>query len=257
MAPTPGPRPSAEPVRIAVWSGPRCRSTALLRSWESRPDTAVTDEPLYGVYLAATGLDHPGRDDVLAALLTDWREVAAALTGPVPGGAPVWVQKHMAHHLLPHVGREWLDDPSVRHAFLIRAPSALVVSLDRVWSGPSLADTGLPQQVELFERTRRRTGTAPPVVDADDLLADPPGVLAALCARLGVPFDPAMLSWAPGPRDTDGVWAPHWYEGVWRSTGFGSSRPEAVVVPARLRPLVEAARPLYEALATWRLRAEG
>lgn len=243
------------PLRVAVWSGPRCRSTALLRAWESRADTAVSDEPLYGVYLASTGLDHPGRDEILAALPTDWRDVAAALTGPVPDGADVWVQKHMAHHLLPHVGREWLDAPDWRHAFLIRDPAALVVSLDKVWPGPALPDTGLPQQVELFERTRQRTGAVPPVVDADDLLADPPGVLAALCARLGVPFDDAMLAWAPGPRDSDGVWAPHWYDSVWRSTGWGTPRAEATVVPERLRPLVEAAQPLYDALAEHRITA--
>ena len=145
------------PLRVAVWSGPRCRSTALLRAWESRADTAVSDEPLYGVYLASTGLDHPGRDEILAALPTDWRDVAAALTGPVPDGADVWVQKHMAHHLLPHVGREWLDAPDWRHAFLIRDPAALVVSLDKVWPGPA---------TQHVLEAQRDGGTMPPEVQA-------------------------------------------------------------------------------------------
>lgn len=245
-------RPSlrlAMPVRIAVWSGPRCRSTALLRSWESRRDTAVTDEPLYGVYLAATGLDHPGRDAVLASQPTDWREVAAVLAGPAPEGAAVWVQKHMAHHLLPDVGRAWLDGPLFRHAFLVRDPAALVVSLDRVWPGPTLEDTGLPQQAELFRRVRQR-GAAPPVVDADALLREPERVLRALCDRLGVPFDRAMLSWAPGPRASDGVWAEHWYGSVYASTGFGAPpEPADVEIPDRLRPLVEAAQPYYSLLS--------
>ena len=237
-----------------MWSGPRCRSTALMRAWESRPDTAVVDEPLYGVYLAATGLDHPGRDAILDAMPIDWRDVAGALAGPVPDGAAVWYQKHMAHHLLPEVGRGWLDDPSFRHAFLIRNPAALVVSLDRVWPDPSLADTGLPQQVELFDRVRQRGGAPPAVVDADDLLRDPPGTLRALCAALDVAFDVAMLAWPPGPRDSDGVWAEHWYANVWESTGFGEPRePPPVNVPARLAPLVDAARPLYEQLAAERL----
>ncbi|WP_420454961.1 HAD family hydrolase [Rubrivirga sp.] len=244
----------AEPVRVAMWSGPRNLSTALMRSWGSRPDTAVVDEPLYAVYLSATGLDHPGRDAVLASQPTDWREVAAALSGPVPGGAPVWVQKQMAHHLLPHVGRAWLDAPSFRHAFLIRDPAAVVVSLDRVTPGPALDDTGLPQQVELFERMADRDGVAPPVIDTADLLRDPRGVLSALCAALGLPFDPAMLAWAPGPRATDGVWAEHWYGSVWASTTFGPPRDEAPDVPDRLRPLVEACRPLYDRLAAERLR---
>ncbi len=236
-----------------MWSGPRNLSTALMRSWESRPDTAVVDEPLYAVYLAATGLDHPGRDAVLASQPTDWREVAVTLSGPVPAGAPVWYQKHMAHHLLPRVGRAWLDAPSFRHAFLIRDPAAMVVSLDKVTPDPALADTGLPQQVELFDRMAQRGGAAPPVIDAADVLRDPEAALQALCARLGVAFDPAMLAWAPGPRPTDGAWAPHWYASVEASTGFAPPRAEAVTVPDRLAPLVDACRPLYDTLASRRL----
>lgn len=236
-----------------MWSGPRNLSTALMRSWGSRPDTAVVDEPLYAVYLAATGLDHPGRDPVLASQPSSWQEVAATLAGPVPGGVRVWYQKHMAHHLLPHVGRGWLDDASFRHAFLIRDPAAMVVSLDKVTPDPTLADTGLPQQVELFDRMAQRDGAAPPVVDAADVLRGPEATLRALCARLGVPFDPAMLSWAPGPRATDGAWAPHWYASVERSTGFAPPRAEAAEVPDRLAPLVDACRPLYDALASHRL----
>ena len=231
-----------------MWSGPRNLSTALMRAWESRPDTAVVDEPLYAVYLAATGLDHPGRADVLAAQPTDWRTVAKTLAGPAPGGAPVWYQKHMAHHLLPSVERGWLDDPSFRHAFLIRDPASVVVSLDRVTPDPSLDDTGFPQQVELFERARQRGGV-PPVVDTADLLRDPQGVLRALCAALSLPFDPAMLAWPPGPRATDGVWAPHWYDAVWASTGFAPPRTATPDVPARLAPVVHAAAPLYRHLA--------
>ncbi|MEM7788081.1 MAG: HAD family hydrolase, partial [Bacteroidota bacterium] len=216
-------------------------------------DTAVVDEPLYAVYLAATGLDHPGREAVLRAQSTDWREVAGVLAGPVPEAAPLWYQKHMAHHLLPHVGRDWLDAPSFRHAFLVREPAAMLVSLDRVTPDPRLGDTGLPQQVELFERTADRLGEAPPVVDAADVLRAPEAVLRALCSRLGVGFDPAMLAWAAGPRPTDGVWAEHWYGSLWRSTGFGAPRPEAAEVPRRLGAVLDAARPLYERLAAVRL----
>ncbi|MEM0964140.1 MAG: HAD family hydrolase [Bacteroidota bacterium] len=247
----------SSPIRIAMWSGPRCRSTALLRAWESRADTAVVDEPLYAAYLDATGLDHPARDAILASQPTRWRTVAEALTGPVPGDAEIWYQKHMAHHLLAHVGRDWLDDPSFRHAFLIRDPASLIVSLDKVWPDPSLADTGLPQQVELFERARQR-GETPPVVDADDLLRDPEGTLRALCSALGIAFDPSMLAWSHGPRDSDGVWAAHWYASVWASAGFGTPRePAPAEVPDRLAPLVKQARPLYEGLAQASLTAAG
>ncbi|MDX1532502.1 MAG: hypothetical protein R3362_13305, partial [Rhodothermales bacterium] len=163
----------------------------------------------------------------------------------------VYYQKHMAHHLLPEVGRDWLA--GLRHAFLIRDPAEMLASLARVLPEPRLEDTGLPQQVELFERTAAGAGAPPPVLDARDVLEDPEGLLRALCAALGVPFDPAMLRWAPGPRPTDGVWGRHWYGTLWRSTGFEPYRPKAEPMPDRLRPLLDACEPLYRRLYRHRL----
>ncbi len=243
------------PVRIAMWSGPRNLSTALMRAWGSRADTAVVDEPLYAAYLAATGLEHPAREAVLESQPVDWRAVAEALLGPVPEGKAVFYQKHMAHHLLPAVGRAWLG--GLRHAFLIREPAGMLASLARVTPDVTAADTGLPQQVALFEQTAERLGHAPPVIDAADVLADPPGVLAALCAALVVAYDPAMLAWAPGPRPEDGIWAPHWYSAVYASTGFAAPRApdEAPDVPDALRGVLDACRPLYDGLTAHRLTA--
>ena len=147
-----------------MWSGPRNVSTALMRSFESRSDTAVCDEPLYAHYLAETGLPHPGRGEILARCDADWRSVAAHLVGPVPGDKPLWYQKHMAHHLLPGVGRGWLEQ--LEHAFLIRDPRGMLVSLDKVTPDPRVQDTGLPQQLALFEDVRARTGRTPPRVHA-------------------------------------------------------------------------------------------
>jgi hypothetical protein len=234
-------------VRLAMWSGPRNVSTALMRSFGSRTDTLVVDEPLYAFYLHATGIEHPGRNEVTASQPTDWRSVARALTGPLPEGVDVHYQKHMAHHLLPEVDRDWLS--GLTHAFLIRDPAHVVASYAKVRGEPTLADLGYPQQVELF----RRSGG--PVVDAADLLHDPATVLASLCAAVGIGYDPAMLSWQPGRRDTDGVWAPWWYAGVEASTGFAAPDPRPVVVPDRLAGLVDAARPYYEELAARRLVA--
>lgn len=246
--------PIAAPVRIALWSGPRNISTALMRSWESRADTAVVDEPLYAFYLDKTGLDHPGRDEILASQPAHWRAVAAALSGPVPGGRPIFYQKHMAHHLLPEVGRAWLGGAEFRHGFLIRRPRAMLASLAKVIPNPRVEDTGLPQQAELFERLAEARGAPPPVLDARDVLEDPEGLLRALCAVLGVPFDPAMLAWAPGPRATDGVWARHWYASVERSTGFDPPRPEgAAEVPVHLESVLAACRVHYAALHAHRL----
>jgi hypothetical protein len=232
-------------IRVAMWSGPRNVSTALMRSFGARPDTLVVDEPLYAYYLAATGLDHPGRAEVLAGQPTGWPEVAAHLTGPLPPDVRVHYQKHMAHHLLPAVGREWLG--RLTNAYLIREPAQVVASYAKVRGEPTLADLGYGQQVELF---RAHGG---PVVDAADLLRDPPGVLARLCGALGIDYQPAMLSWPPGRRDSDGVWAPHWYAAVEASTGFAPYDPAPVRVPDRLRPLVEQARPYYDELAVHRI----
>ena len=235
-----------EPVRIAMWSGPRTLSTATMRAWGNRRDTAVVDEPLYACYLAATGLDHPGREAILASQPTDWRVVVRSLTGdPLPDGATIGYQKHMTHHVLPEVDLDAFT--GLRHAYLIRDPRRLAASYARVRERPTLADLGLPQQVALF----RRFGG--PVVDSDDLLRDPAGTLDRLCAALGVPFDPAMLSWPAGPRDTDGVWAPHWYASVAASTGFGPYRGSAADVPEHLEGLARECRPFYDELASRRI----
>jgi hypothetical protein len=237
-------------TRIAMWSGPRTVSTALMRAWENRPDTAVTDEPLYAFYLHRTNLPHPGREAVLASQPTDWRVALARLTGdPLPPGVSIGYAKHMTHHLLPEVDRAALAP--LRHAHLIRDPRELLASYARVRAEPTLADLGLAQQAEIFERF------GGPVVDSRDLLTGPEPVLRALCRALGVPFDHRMLSWPAGPRDSDGVWAPYWYDSVRASTGFAAYRPPDEPLPARLEPLAERCLPYYERLRRYRISAEG
>ena len=236
-----------------MWSGPRNISTALMRSWESRGDTAVWDEPLYAHYLRETGVDHPGRDEVVARHEGDWREVVARLLGPVPGAKPIFYQKHMAHHLLPDVDREWLD--RVRNGFLIRDPREMLISLARVTPRPTVEDTGLPQQLEIFERVAARRGSPPPVIDARDVLMDPEPLLTRLCEALGVPFQRAMLSWKPGPRETDGVWARHWYAAVEASRGFQPYVPKTEALPQRLAGVHAECEAIYRRLHAHRLQA--
>jgi len=235
-----------QPVRIAMWSGPRTVSTALMRSWENRPDTVVVDEPLYAFYLDRTGIDHPGRDEVIASQPTSWRAVINQLTaGSLPPGATVCYAKHMSHHLLPVVDRDALAP--LRHAFLIRDPGELLASYARVRATPTMDDLGLWQQAEIFDRF------GGPVIDARDLLDRPEAVLRALCAALGVPFRAEMLHWPAGPRDTDGVWAPHWYASVCRSTGFGPYRPPTAGLPPALAGLAQQCQPFYQRLHARRL----
>jgi len=241
-----------ETVRIALWSGPRNISTALMRSFGSRSDTVVCDEPLYAHSLQATSLDHPGRDEILKRHETDWRKVVAWLTGPLPEGKSVFYQKHMAHHLLPDVDRAWLT--GFRHAMLIREPREMLTSLIQVIPDPRLEDTGLPQQVELFSTEGQRAGRAPAVVDSKDLLDAPERILGKLCERLGIAFDPCMLTWQPGLRETDGCWAPIWYASVEKSTGFSPHVPKDDVVPQRLRDLHGRCCELYDRLHEHRIR---
>ncbi len=238
----------SETIRIAMWSGPRNISTAMMRAWDSRADTVVMDEPFYAAYLAATGLPHPMRDEVIAAHPMDWRTVAQDCASR--GGAAVVYQKHMCQHMIDGAPRDWMAN--VRHAFLIRPPGEVAASFSEQWDGMRAEDLGFARQAEIYAHVRDATGTAPPVIEARDVLSDPDGMLRALCAALGVAFDPAMLSWAPGPRPTDGIWAAHWYAAVDRSTGFAPPRP-ARPVPDALRPIVDACQPHYDQLAAARL----
>jgi hypothetical protein len=234
-------------TRIAMWSGPRNISTAMMRSFEARGDTAVTDEPFYSAYLHRTGIDHPLRDEVIASQSIDSREVAAALLGPVPGDKPIWYQKHMTLHLLEGFERDWMSQ--VLNAFLIRDPSAVLASYAAKRTHVTLADLGFVQQRRLFEREAERLGVPPPVVDAADILANPARTLERLCQALGIAYTPSMLGWPAGPRPADGIWAPAWYQSVERSTGFQARGVEtAVVLPPPLQRLADEAQPHYDAL---------
>jgi hypothetical protein len=245
-------------LRLAMWSGPRNVSTAFMRAWGNREDTVVVDEPFYAHYLDVTRMAHPGSDEILAHHERDWRRVVHSLLGPVPPGVRILYQKQMSHHLLPDMGREWLD--AVTHAFLIRDPRSMVASLGAKLESFDLLATGLPQQVEIFEHVLDRTGRTAPVLDSADLLRDPGAMLRKLCSALDVPFSDRMLWWPPGRRATDGIWAKHWYHRVEASTRFEpAGAPDDAVdrdLPPRLAAIEAQCRPLYERLRAHRLRAD-
>src|SRR5690348_8494821 len=238
-------------LRIAMWSGPRNISTAMMRAWENREDTAVIDEPFYAHYLVETGVEHPGRDDVIATQETDDAKVATALTGPIPGGKAIWYQKHMTQHMLPEMPLDWLDQ--VTNCFLIREPERVAASFTIQRPDAAVWELGFEQQARLFEHVCDKLGRAPPVIDAADVLNDPRGTLGALCAELGAPFSERMLCWPAGKRTSDGVWAPHWYSAVERSTGFAPYRPCDSKLSEFQQRLADACRPHYERLAKHRL----
>jgi Sulfotransferase domain len=239
------------PLHLAMWSGPRNISTAMMRAWENRGDCFVTDEPLYAHYLAHTGSDHPAADEVIAAGETDWRRVAAQLIGPVPEVKAIWYQKHMSHHLLPHIAHEWIHE--LTNVFLIRDPMDVVASYIKSRASVTAADIGLEQEARLFDQIAQRLGKAPPVIDADDFLKAPAAHLRALCHHLGIGFTERMLHWPPGPRASDGIWAPHWYASVWQSTGFEAWRQRSSSLSGAALRAADEARPWYEQLYQHRL----
>ena len=223
----------------------------MMRAWGNRDDTLVIDEPFYAYYLKATGVKHPGADEVIATGETDWRRVVAHLTGPVPNGKAVFFQKQMTHHLLSEVDRQWLG--AVTNCFLIRDPREVISSYIKKREDPALEDLGFVQQVGIFEFVRTQTNAIPPIIDAKDVLQNPERTLRLLCEAIGVEFSEAMLFWPAGLRDTDGVWAKHWYGEVAKTTSFQPYRATYCEVPQRFREIYDRSRECYERLYACRL----
>lgn len=230
-------------VRIAVWSGPRNLSTALMRSWENRPDTEVMDEPLYAAYLSATGHDHPMRAEILRSQSTDYHSAIETCLAPLDDGILISYQKHMTHHLLAETPLDWLE--RLTNVILLRDPRRVIASYTKKRADVTLDEIGLPQQVRLVAELGR-----PLVIDASSFLGDPEKHLRTICERAGVGFDRAMLEWPAGSRQSDGVWAPAWYDAVLASTGFAA--PSGPVPLPETDPshseLVEQAMDLYRDL---------
>lgn len=236
-------------ANIAMWSGPRNISTAMMYSFGNRPDFEAWDEPFYAFSLVHHGNDHPMRDEIIAADDSNWNSLVAKCLAP--SAKPHIYQKHMTHHMLPGYDRSWIN--GLTNAFLIRDPARVLASYTKKWSDVSLRDIGFVEQAEIFDQVCNHLGKPPPVVDADDILANPEKTLKQLCDGLGIAFDPAMLSWKAGPKPFDGVWAPHWYNSVWASTGFAEAPKEPVSLPPALQKIAEAALPYYRKMQAHRL----
>ena len=239
------------PRRIAMWSGPRNLSTAMMYAFAARGDCAVWDEPFFAAYLAATGVSHPMAAETIAAGETDPERVAAACLGPIPRGQSLFYQKHMTHHMIPGFDLGFMR--GLTNVFLIRHPARVVASYVRKRESPEPADLGFARQEELFDRVAQEMGSAPVVIDSADIRANPRGALERLCGALGIAFTGKMLHWPAGPKPFDGAWAPHWYGAVHRSTGFAEPEGPLPELSGRFAELAEAALPHYEALRRFAL----
>jgi hypothetical protein len=240
-----------KPVTIAMWSGPRNISTAMMYSFGNRPDCFAWDEPFYAFALRTHGNDHPMRDEIIAAYDSDWESLVAACLAPPPEGKRVFYQKHMTHHMLKGFDRFWIC--KLTNAFLIRRPERVLASYTKKWSDVTLRDIGFVEQAEIFDLVSDHLGRAPAVADADDVLEDPQGVLTRLCEACSIPFDDHMLSWPKGPKSFDGLWAPHWYNAVWESTGFTRPQKHDVELNSVLSKIADEAQPYYERLRRYKL----
>lgn len=236
---------------VAMWSGPRNISTAMMYAFGNRADCEAWDEPFYGFSLKHYGNDHPMRDDIIAGMETDWDRLVTKCT--TPSAKPLLYQKHMTHHMLEGFDRSFIN--TLSNAFLIRKPESVLASYAQKWSDVDLRAIGFVQQAEIYDQVTQSTGKVPPVVDAEDVLADPRGVLTELCTRLGVEFDDAMLSWPKGPKPFDGIWAPHWYNAAWQSEGFAKPIEKAAELPAVLQKIADSAQPYYERLKQHAIKA--
>ena len=235
-----------------MWSGPRNISTAMMRAWENRSDCAVWDEPLYGYYLFKTGVSHPGAAEIIADQGHDWLDIVRRCTGEAPNQKSVFYQKHMTLHLLPEMDRGWLS--KLTHCFLIRNPESVIASYAAVRDEVTLDDIGFVQQAELYDFVADLTQDEPLVIDSRDFLLDPEAMLNAICARLGLKFEPGMLQWPPGPRESDGIWGKYWYDSVWNSSGFAPYREKSLSLSARETGIADKARPYYQHLYRHRLQ---
>lgn len=241
-----------KPRIIAMWSGPRNISTAMMRSWGSRADTAVIDEPFYAHYLQQTQYDHPDADKVIATYETDWRKVVTQLIGEIPHNKSIYYQKHMTHHMLDHIDKSWMSE--VTNCFLIRDPRRMILSFEKVIPNPKADQMGLSQQVDIFQYVREMTGEIPIVISAKDVLTNPRETLSKLCDALDVPYDDAMLSWEAGQHESEGIWGKHWYKSLEKSTGFMPHQEDDRPVPEHLQPLLDECQRMYDQMAPYCIR---
>lgn len=232
-------------TRIAMWSGPRNISTAMMRSWGNRADCSVIDEPFYAYYLRNTQSPHPMFDEILASQANDFATVAKHLTTGDCNTA-LQYQKHMTHHMLAGCDLAWTT--SLQHCFLIRDPAYVVNSYTNSRGICTANDIGIKRQYDLFVQIGKLTGQQMPVIDSPSVLANPEHILRSLCESLQIRFDKDMLKWPQGRRSSDGVWARHWYHSVEASTGFGAPRQASFSLTKSQLEVVEEVMPYYEKL---------
>lgn len=212
----------------------------MMYAFAARGDCAVWDEPFYAAYLSGSGSNHPMRDAILASQPADPAAVVSGLLGGQMR-KPYSYFKLLTHHMLAGFPLDWAEDCVNVH--LIRHPARVIASYAKKREAPTLEDIGFVQQLALLDQL------GGVVVDSYDIRRDPARALQRLCDAIGLEFTPAMLTWPEGPKHFDGVWAPHWYDAVHRSTGFAGPEGPLPELTGEAQALCDAAMPLYRALS--------
>ena len=241
-------------VHIAMWSGPRNISSAMMRSFENRPDTTVTDEPFYAHYLVKTRIKHPLRKKIIQNSECNFDNIVTYLTGSIPDKKKIWYQKHMAHHNLPGMDIHWTEN--VTNCFLIRHPKEVILSYEKRFSIDSIDQLGYKQLCILFEFLKKETGKSPPVLDSRDILNHPREILNKLCDKIGISFMDQMLSWPSGRRKSDGMWGQYWYKNVEDSTGFQKYQEKNKILPDKLLSIFKESLSYFDKLYLHRIRPQ-
>tara|TARA_B000000475_G_scaffold268965_1_gene262261 strand:+ start:5063 stop:5788 length:726 start_codon:yes stop_codon:yes gene_type:complete len=241
-------------MKIAMWSGPRNISTALMRSFENRTDTFVSDEPFYAYFLNKSGENHPARQEILNNQSSDWDTVSSMLIGEIPNQKKVWYQKHMAHHIFKHSDLSWTK--RVVNLFLIRDPKEVIVSYQKRFNLVDHMQLGYNQQIQIIKTIADTTGDFPIVINAKDVLMHPEKILKKLCEIVQIDFEENMLSWPDGKRDTDGVWAPFWYSEVEKTTGFQPYVDKNIVLDSKWEDIYDRCMIDYKILKSHSIKAD-
>ena len=236
--------------KIAMWSGPRNISTAMMRSFENREDTYVIDEPFYAYYLKKTNLNHPLRQEVISSQESRLNNIIESITGLIPNNKMIWYQKHMVHHIPRNINMDWVK--SFENCFLIRHPKDVIISYSKRNSINGIGDLGYIHQKYLFQKIKKITGKYPSVFDSKDILLNPKKYLKIMCNDFKIDFSEKMLDWPKGPRETDGVWASYWYKNVMNSTSFNIYKESKKKFPPKYNYLLEECLPYYEYLYSYK-----
>ena len=224
-------------IYIAMWSGPRNLSTALMRSFENRTDTTVIDEPFYAHFLKQTNLNHPGRDEIISTQDSNWDSIVKRITGPIPQNKSIWYQKHMAQHNLEGCDITWIKN--FQNCILIRDPKYVIPSYNKEHSLSDEKLLGYSQQLDLIQMLEDEKGVTPPIFDATDILKSPEQALKKICISVGISFSDKMLKWPRGKRKSDGIWAKYWYGNVENSSGFKPFQKKNIIIDKELIPLYD------------------